>query len=491
MSQTRREFFLRTGCAAMGAAAVTAAMDKMGLMTLGAQMAAPSDYKALVCILLAGGNDANNLVIPTDPSLNPADYVTYNAYNAVRGGQGLAISLANLANTGISPTNTAGKPFAFHPSLGNNVGGSPWSGIRDLFPAGDLAVVTNVGPLVQDTNRITYRNGTARRPYQLFSHSDQVGVNLTGKADTKVPTGWAGRVADQVVSLNGGNTFPVVMSVSGSTVFGTGIQTRGLAVGTGNLNQVFVLSGFSANPADIERKARYDYLRTLDQTVTNIKAAAGAVSDGLNYGQAFSTDPAVPAASFPNTGIGNQLRQVAKIISLNSTSPLLGLNRQIFFCQIGGFDTHQNQLGAHIQLYQQISEAMRAFYNYMAAGLPAYADRVVTFTMSDFGRTFQPSGSGGSVGTDHAWGYHALVMGPAVLGGQFAGFNDETTGIPFQPLQLSGPRDTDNRGRWIPKVAADQYCATLAKWFGVADGNMDYCFPNIDNFSGGRYLNFL
>jgi uncharacterized protein (DUF1501 family) len=488
--QTRREFFLKTGCAAMGAAAITATMDKMGLMTLGAQMSAPSDYKALVCLLLNGGNDANNLVIPTDPSLSPTDYVTYNAYYNVRNQQGLAIPLANLTNTSILPSNTGGKPFAFHPSLGNNVGGSVWSGVRDLFPAGDLAVVANVGTLVEPTSRTTYRNGTAKRPYQLFSHSDQIGVNLTGKADTKVPTGWAGRMADKTVSFNGGNSFPIVMSVSGSTVFGTGVQTRGLAVGTGNLNQVFVLNGFSTGAADVTRRQQYDFLRTLDQNVTNIKAAAGAVNDGLNYGQAFSTDPAVPANAFPNTGLGNQFRQVAKIITLNSTSPLLGLNRQVFFLQIGGFDTHQNQLGAHLQLYQQISEAMRAFYNYMATTLPAYADRVVTFTMSDFGRTFQPSGSGGGVGTDHAWGYHALVMGPAVLGGQFAAINGPN-GLPFPDLQLAGPYDTDTRGRWIPQTSADQYCATLARWFGVSEADMPYVFPNIDNFNGGRYLNFL
>jgi uncharacterized protein (DUF1501 family) len=298
-------------------------------------------------------------------------------------------------------------------------------------------------------------------------------------------------MGDKVVQFNGGNTFPIVMSVSGSTVFGTGIQTRGLAVGSGNLNQVFVLNGFSAATADQTRKQQYDFLRTLDQNVTNIKAAAGAVSDGLNYGQAFSTDPAVPASAFPNTGLGNQFRQVAKIITLNSTSPLLGLNRQVFFLQIGGFDTHQNQLGAHIQLYQQISEAMRAFYNYMATTLPAYADRVVTFTLSDFGRTFQPSGSGGGVGTDHAWAYHALVMGPAVLGGQFSGIANPLNGLPFPNLRLNADNDTDSRGRWIPTTSADQYCATLARWFGVSDADMPYVFPNIDNFNGGRYLNFL
>jgi uncharacterized protein (DUF1501 family) len=480
----------------MGAAAITATMDKFGLMTLGAQMAAPSDYKALVCILLNGGNDSNNLVIPIDPSLNPTDYVTYEKYYNIRNPNGLALSMTNLTTptalnpngTVINPTNMGGKPFAFHPALGNNAN---WSGIRDLFPAGDLAVVPNVGTLVENMNRTEYRTGAKRRPYQLFSHSDQIGVNLTGKADTKVPTGWAGRMADKVISLNGGNTFPIVMSVSGSTVFGTGIQTRGMAVGTGALNQVFVLSGYSTGAADVSRRQQYDFLRTIDQNITNIKAAAGAVSDGINYGQAFSSDPAVPAASFPNTGIGNQLRQVAKIISLNSTQPLLGLNRQVFFCQIGGFDTHQNELASHLQLYQQLSDAMRAFYNYMAAGLPAYADRVVTFTMSDFGRTMQPSGMGGGAGTDHAWAYHALVMGPAVLGGQFSGLANPTTGINFQPLWLSGPSDTDNRGRWIPDVAADQYTATLAKWFGVSDADMPYVFPNIDNFNGGRYLNFL
>ena len=185
-----------------------------------------------------------------------------------------------------------------------------------------------------------------------------------------------------------------------------------------------------------------------------------------------STDVTL-ATVFPNTTLGNQLKQVAKVIKFNATSPALGLNRQIFFCQLGGFDTHQNQVNTQSNLLAQVSQAIKAFYD--ATVELGMEQQVTTFTLSDFGRTLQPAGTGaGVVGSDHAWGNHHFVVGGAVRGGDFYGVPGPN-GTVFPVLQLSGPSDTDNRGRWIPTASVEQYAATLASWYGVAPPTSPSC----------------
>ena len=175
------------------------------------------------------------------------------------------------------------------------------------------------------------------------------------------------------------------------------------------------------------------------------------------------------------------------------------MKRQIFFCSLGGFDTHTNQTGTNPAnpasgaansgsqggLLTQLSQAMRAFFDEMVA--QQISDKVTTFTLSDFTRTFQPSGSGaGSVGTDHAWGGHGFIMGGSVKGGTFYGsFRPDGTGSPFgyPTLQLGGPDDTDTRGRWIPTTSVDQYAATLATWYGLSPSDLATVFPSLSRFS--------
>jgi uncharacterized protein (DUF1501 family) len=460
MEQTRRDFFVRTSCAALGAAAFSAGVEHFGLISALAEEQAPTDYKALVCIFLSGGNDSNNCVVPLDAT-------GYNQYQAVRGAAGLAIPQANLLP--VTPP-AIGLPFGLHPNL---------TGLHQLWNLGKMAVVTNVGSLIEPTNRTTFRNGTAKRPYQLFSHSDQVTQWQTGRPDTRSQTGWAGRVADRTISLNGGSAFPMVTSITGSAVFGIGVNTRPLAIGTGALNTVLVLSGFNTTPEAVARRNQFDFLRTIDRTATLIKSTGDTTQQALDIGAAFSVDPTL-TVTFPNTGLGNQLRQVAKVIKLNQTAPALSLNRQIFFCSIGGFDTHQNQLGSHVTLLGQLSAAMKAFYDEMA--VQNLQDRVTQFTLSDFGRTFAPAGGGGVVGTDHAWGTHQFVVGGSVIGGNFYGV-PHSNGTIFPSLVLSGPDDTDSRGRWIPTAAIDQYAGTLASWFGLAPADLPLVFPLIGRFT--------
>jgi uncharacterized protein (DUF1501 family) len=224
-----------------------------------------------------------------------------------------------------------------------------------------------------------------------------------------------------------------------------------------------------------------DFLRTIDRSATLVAAASDATKQAVDIIASLGgTDPTLTTV-FPNTGIGNQLKQVAKVIKLNQTSPSLSLNRQIFFCTLGGFDTHQNQINGQQTLLAQLSAAMKALYD--ATVELGVDSRVTTFTLSDFGRTLQPSGSGvGTVGSDHGWGSHQFVVGGGVIGGNFYGVPGPN-GTVYPTLQLGGPNDTDNRGRWIPTASVEQYAATLATWYGLASGDLPVVFPLLSRFT--------
>ncbi len=458
---SRRDFLLRTGCAALGAAAVSAGIDRFGLISALAQEAVPSDYRALVCIFLTGGNDGNNTVVPLDMT-------GYDAYSLVRSAAGLAIPHDSFLS--ITPA-SIGTPFGLHPSL---------TELQTLWSQMKLAVVSNVGPLVQPLTRAEYQGGAAR-PYQLFSHSDQVAQWSTARADVKIQNGWGGRTADHTLSYNGSATFPMITSVAGATVFAIGLSTRPLAINPAPtaLNQVLVLNGFNSSPEAVARRNSMDFLRSIDRQATLIMAASDVTQQAIDISQALNVDPTLTTV-FPTTSLGNQLKQVAKVIKFNQSSPALSLNRQIFFCSLGGFDTHQNQLSSQTNLLGQLSQAMKAFSD--ATIELGVESRVTTFTLSDFGRTLQPAGSGAAVGSDHAWGNHQFVMGGAVLGGDFYGVAGPN-GTVYPTLQLAGPNDTDSRGRWIPTAAVEQYAATLATWFGLAPSDVATVFPLIGRFS--------
>jgi len=463
MDQSRREFLIRTGCAAVGAAALNAGLKQFGLISALAETRAPLDYRALVCIFLSGGNDGNNMIIPLDAT-------GLANYNSARSAAQLAIDSGTLLS--ITPA-SIGTDFGLHPSLVE---------LQGLFKDDKkLAVVANVGPLVQPLTRTDYQSG-APRPYQLFSHSDQVTQWQTARADTRVHTGWGGRTGDLTLSYNGSSSFPIVTSVAGQVIYGIGVNVNPLGISPAPtpLNQVLVLSGFSGSSESTARRTAYDSIRGLDTDVTMVAASSDATNQALTIGQQLSSDPALTTV-FPNSKLGNQLKQIAKLMKLNQTSSALGLRRQIFFCQLGGFDTHQNQISNQSDLLIDLSQSMSAFYAAtVEIGIP---DSVTTFTLSDFGRTLQPSGSGvGSVGSDHGWGNHQFVLGGAVAGGDFYGVAG-SNGSVFPTLQMGGPDDTDSRGRWIPTCAVEQYAATLATWFGLAPADVATVFPLIGNFT--------
>jgi uncharacterized protein (DUF1501 family) len=418
---------------------------------------AAADYRALVCIFLNGGNDSNNMIVPLDAE--------FNNYAAVRNpNANVQLGFASNALLPMNPVN--GRTFGFHPNMVE---------MRDLFNQGRLAVLCNVGPLVEPLTRTTYRNGTGQKPLQLFSHSDQVTQWQNSLADRESQTGWGGRTADRVAVLNGTATFPQVVSISGITTFVIGVSARPLAISDSRTSLSTVLPLNDAPGAtsaeNSTRRSALDQLRTFDREMVLIKAASDTTSSALQTRDTLLSAPAQNFPNIPDTTLGWQLEQVARLIALRDT---LGIKRQIFFCQLGGFDTHSNQRGGgQDALLQQVSQAMKAFYDVTVQ--LGVANNVTTFTLSDFGRTLQPSGSGAGVGSDHGWGNHQLVMGGAVVGSRFYGT--------FPTLALGGPDDTDNRGRWIPTTSVEQYAATLAKWYGLADSDLPLVFPLIGRFA--------
>jgi uncharacterized protein (DUF1501 family) len=448
MAFSRRDF-LKSTCCTAAAGFAAASFNRFGLVNALAQ--GTPDYKALVCIFLFGGNDANNMVVP----LSSTGYTSYQQLRSV-----LALPQASL----LPITAPSAGAFGFHPKFPE---------LQGLFNQKHLAVLANVGTLVRPTTRAQLQQGQATLPQNLFSHSDQQTQMQTAALSGDGQTGWAGRTADKIQSIYGG-TFPVIISLAGTNIFCEGLVARSIE-SSGNPTKL--LSGFGSSSQSQNRMSALQSLLTFDTGVSLIQAAStttsNALQDSKSLADALSSAPAL-ATVFPNNGLANQLKQVAQIISVRSA---LGLQRQIFFVSLGGFDTHSDQLNQQNGLYTQLSQAMNAFYQ--ATVEIGAASQVTSFTLSDFSRTYQPDSTSG---TDHAWGGHHLIMGGGVHGGDFFGT--------FPTLALGGPDDATNEGRWIPTTSLDQYAATLANWFGVPPADLPTIFPNLANFTT-QTLNFV
>lgn len=494
MKETRRDFLKKSGGCALGMVSLATQMHHLGTMNALAQATIDSqqpsggeNYKALVLLFWSGGNDGNNMVIPNHLD---ATISNYNAYFNARNPQGLALTQGQLLP--ISVPRLGGLSYGLHPNLGPTAPGAINNGIAELYDQGKLAIVTNVGTLVRPTTKAQYTQSTHPKPYQLFSHSDQVNQAQTSVSNTQSFTGWGGRVSDKMTTVDNPNgLIPMITSIAGAQLFTAGQMTLPMAIADSNtlLSAVLNPAGYGTAPtgANLARLNAFNALRSQDLT-QNYVAAASHVTDlamQANSALQVSQETTVP---FPtNTAIGRQLRQIARLIKKRTD---LNVNRQIFYCQIGGFDTHSNQITGQGNLFGQFSQAMRAFYDEMV--VQGVSNDVTVFTLSDFGRTFNPAGTGaGVVGSDHAWGNHMFVMGGSVLGGDFYGsLRPDGTGNYYPTLTFAGPDDTDNgataRGRWIPTTSVDQYAAVLAKWFGLPQdaATLEAVFPNLDNFPG-------
>jgi uncharacterized protein (DUF1501 family) len=427
-------------------ASLAAAGNALGLRPFGALNALAQSspgYKALVCVFLFGGNDANNTLIPFDTT-------GYANYASIRGD--LALAQSTLLPLTPAPN------FALNPNLPD---------IQTLFNNKNAAFVANVGTLVQPLTRAEYMAGQTA-PTNLFSHPDQQLEWQNAAQSAATPTGWAGRMADSLAgSYNQGASIPMITSVAGDTLFCNGNATSPVSISPGNIGAASCSEGAECTA----RQETAQALLTLDSGLSLVQADDSITVNAYAYAKtlADAVQSITPLQTvFPaNNSFAAQLQQIAQIIQVRAA---LGVQRQIFFASLGNFDTHADQLTLQSTLLAQLSPALAAFYD-ATVELNVAAD-VTTFTMSDFSRTFQPNSNHGS---DHAWGSHHIVMGGAVSGGQIYGI--------YPTLALAGPDDSGSNGRWVPSTASCQYAATLAEWFGVPSASLPTVFPTIDNFS--------
>jgi uncharacterized protein (DUF1501 family) len=439
VSVNRRTFIKSASLAAAGS---VACLRPFGALNALAQNA--SGYKALVCVFLYGGNDANNTLIQFDTN-------GYANYSSVRGP--LALPQNQLLQLSAAPD------FALNPNLPD---------IQALFNSNAAAIVTNVGTLIEPTNRTQYLAGQTV-PSNLFSHPDQQLEWQNAAQSGATQTGWAGRIADTLnVTYNANASIPMITSVAGDTLFCNGASSTPVSVSPGNLSAGQCSEGTTECAA---RQATAQALVGFNSGLTLVQADNSITTNAYAYAKTLSdaVQSITPLKTvFPaNNGLAAQLQQIAQIIQVRSA---LGVNRQIFFAGIGNFDTHADQLPLQGALLAAISPALAAFYQ--ATQELGVQNSVTAFTMSDFSRTFQPNSNTGS---DHAWGSHHIVIGGAVKGGQMYGT--------FPTLALGGPDDSGSNGRWVPSIASIQYASTLAQWFGVSAAQLPTIFPNIGSFS--------
>ncbi len=428
----------------MQTAAFGLASKMFPFQSLNAMAQTSEDYQALVCIFLFGGNDADNTVVPINGQAR-------SDYDSVR--SSLSIPAANLLPLATVNHSTYGNTdYGLHPAMTALHG-----------QASNLATIANMGNLITPMTKDEYRNRTKPRPNSLFSHSNQQDQMQTARPTITSATGWGGRIIDNMAGVNDPSTFPMGVSLSGNNKFLAGSPSQAASIsGSGG----FQLSGLGGRFGEA-RTAAVQELLEFDTGFSLVQQASSVFADGLAIGDVINDalQNNTISTPFPNSSLGTRLRQVAQLIKARTN---LGMKRQIFFASTGGFDTHSNQLGRHQSLLTGVSEAMAAFYTATEElGIP---QKVTQFTLTDFGRTFQPNQRGGS---DHAWGGNQFVLGGAVNSGIYGN---------FPTLQLDGPDTTDSRGRWIPTTSLDQTAATLATWFGLDPADLDSVFPNLANF---------
>ncbi len=459
---SRRAFLRRSGQLALSGTALPFALNLAAIGEAAAFDA--TDYKALVCVFFYGGNDyANTVVAYDDPS--------YNLYNTIRGGTvgqgagGIALAKASLGATLLNPSTAlaGGRQYALHPAM---------TGLANLFNSGKAAVQLNVGPLVVPLTKAQY-SGSDRAnfplPPKLFSHNDQQSIWQSSSPEGST-IGWGGNIGDLALASNGTSLFTCI-NVTGNAVFLSGDSALSYQVSTNGAVPINAVKsnvyGSSAVKTALTGLVQQTRTHTLENEYNRVTARAIG-SESLVSSSLASSNLATP---FPaNNSLADQLKMVARLIGARTG---LGAKRQVFMVSIGGFDLHDNLIAQHPGLLGKVSDAMTAFYN--ATVELGVASKVTTFTASDFGRTLTSNGDG----SDHGWGSHHFMLGGAVKGQAFYG-----TPPPISVSSTAAAQDQWHvgQGRLLPTTSVDQYAATLATWFGVADSELSGILPNLRHF---------
>lgn len=446
---TRREFLRRSTALGLAGAAAPWALNLAAIGEAAAAQAV-SDYKALVCVFLYGGNDYGNTLVPYDST-------NYAAYAQIR--QSLAIARDTLSATALTPKVAlpdATRQMALAPQL---------APLKPLFDSGTMAVLLNIGTLVQPISLAQYKAGNVPLPPKLFSHNDQQSFWQSSLPEGAT-SGWGGRVGDLFLSSNAASTFTCI-NISGNAVFMSGQNTVQYQVGPSGA----VALRATASPL-FGSKACSDALKSLiTASRSNLleDAHSSVVRRALDANSqltaALATVPALTTVFDQTNSLAMQLQMVAKIIAARNT---LGNKRQVFFVSIGGFDNHDYLNTQHPPLLTALGNALASFY--AATVELGVASQVTSFTASDFGRTLASNGDG----SDHGWGSHHMVLGGALSGGRYFGILPATA--------VNGPDDV-GQGRLLPTTSVDQLAATLASWMGVAASDLSLVVPNINNYS--------
>ena len=459
---SRRAFLRRSGQLALSGSALPFALNLAAIGEAAAFEA--TDYKALVCVFFYGGNDyANTVVTYDDPS--------YNAYSAIRGGKagqtagGIALAKSDLAATLLAPSTPLadGRQYALHPSM---------TGLSSLFNSGQAAVQLNVGPLVVPLTKTQYNSAdraTYPLPPKLFSHNDQQSIWQSSSPEGST-VGWGGNIGDLALSSNGNSLFTCI-NVTGNAVFLSGDSALSYQVSTGGAVAINGIKsnvyGSSAVKNALTTLVQQPRSHTLENEYNRVTARAVGAEAQVTSALGGSN----LATVFPSGNtLADQLKMVARLIGARSA---LGSKRQVFMVSIGGFDLHDNLISQHPGLLGKVSDALSAFYN--ATAELGVANKVTAFTASDFGRTLASNGDG----SDHGWGSHHFMVGGAVKGKALYG-----TAPPVSVGSTAAAQDQWHvgQGRLLPSTSVDQYAATLARWFGVADSELAGILPNLRHF---------
>lgn len=459
----RRTFLGQASCAAVGMSTLFNTVLNLKSMNAASafnlhNLAGPfDDYKAVVCILLSGGCDSYNMLVPT----STADY---DEYATTRSNQ--AIPKEDLIP--INPTNTSGKEFGLHPNMPN---------MASIFESGNLAFVSNIGSLIEPTDKNAVYNGTSQLPLGLFSHADQIAHWQTAIPQDRVAAGWGGKIADMLNDLpNGPTSNPNIsmnVSLSGSNVFQTGINTNQYSIDRNNgatglygYSEDWLQSQLRKEVVDNMVDATYQdiFKKTYMKTVKTARDGGAQFIEALNNATPLTTEFESCIVDQRYNCLSTAMEMVAKTINVREA---LGMKRQIFFVEYGGWDHHEELLNSQAGMMNEVDMALGAFNN--AVTEMGLQDQVTTFSISEFSRTLTSNGNG----TDHAWGGNMFVMGGAVSGQKIYG--------QYPQLALGSNLEIGN-GVILPTTSADEYFAELAMWYNVPKSGLLDIFPNLGNF---------